>query len=236
MVNDSKVAAKLAGDGVKEIIVREGDALIIRETKKVQLEGTVSAPSEFYKKRKSEHHVLGSHVLFNKDKGTIVLIVDEKDYYHTTVTGTLEEAIDLKKFGINTTKTFTVKELMTFLKMNRFHFLDKDANMKIVNNLQKFSANVTQALVDESSTRGDMTQSLAVKVTTNLDLNFSLKMPIYKGFKEHKFQVEICFEIRDKAVSIWLESVELKELMDAEKENIFKLELENFKDIVCIEQ
>jgi hypothetical protein len=70
----------------------------------------------------------------------------------------------------------------------------------------------------------------------DIKLNFNLLMPIYVGYTKHKFDVEICLDVRSRSISLWLESVELKELMDSETEKIMTTEIGRFGDVVCIEQ
>ena len=59
---------------------------------------------------------------------------------------------------------------------------------------------------------------------------------MYQGQDVRSFKVEIRFDVRDRAVTYWLESVELKEIMDADRDDIIDQQLQYFNGIAIIEQ
>lgn len=227
-------------DEGKVIVIREGQApkqLDAIKPNKVHIKGTISAPSEFYKKRKKLHNPDKCHVLFDRNKGTITLVVDEQfenDNYK--ITGEIQDNPDLKPFQINTNHLFGVKELMGILKFNRIHFVDKEANAKIVLSLQNFKGKIEKTLADTSDLRGNDEKSRLVKLETELEESFKLSMPMHKGGKSVVFTVDVCLSATSADVQVWLESKELKELQDGSRNQIIDDELKNFNDIVCIEQ
>jgi len=113
------------------IVIREGAApkqLDAVKPNKVHIKGVISAPSEFYNKRKHLHNPDKCHVIYDKNAGSISLILDEQfenDNYK--VTGTITDNPDLNVFKINQEHLFGIKELMGILKFNRVHFVDKEA-------------------------------------------------------------------------------------------------------------
>jgi len=227
---------KLA-EGQKELIVREGSALPLKEPVKVAIDGTIEAPAEYYAKRKSLVEANKAYVLFSYVGMYIKLFVDEKDHYRTEIGGSLSMNPDLKKFGINEGKIWTKNELKQFLKMNRAFFGDVDSNMKIVTNLEKFSMSVQAQIDDHSDNRGNAKNSSEIKVDTNLEMNFVLNLPIFTGQPKAKFMVEICFDVRDKGINLWLESAELQEFIISQRETIINKNIEPFKsDFVVIEK
>lgn len=224
-------------NGIKELVIRQGDAEKIQLPKIINITGTIASPAEYLLKRKSELVAKNCHVIFSYIKMYIKLIVDESNHYSATITGQTELNPDLKKFGINETRLFTIKELKQFLKFNRIFFAEIDANMKMITNLERFSASVQTQIDAHSNDRGDKKQSLEVKIDSNLDLNFVLNMPIFTGESASKFQVEVCCDIRDGATSIWLESPELQSLIITGREALIKKNIEPFKsEFVVIEQ
>lgn len=224
-------------NGIKELVVREGQALKVQEPLKVDIKGTIGAPAEFLHKRKKELTAKNCHVLFSYIGMYVKLIVNETDYYATTITGQTQLNPDLKKFGINENKLFTVKELKQFLKFNRIFFAEIDANLKMITNLERFSASIQTQIDSHANDRGDKKQSLEVKIDSNLDLNFVLNMGIFIGEPSSKFNVEVCCDIRDGATSIWLESPELQSLIVSGRESLINKNIEPFKsDFVVIEQ
>jgi hypothetical protein len=224
----------------KVIVIREGDApkpLDVIKPNKVHLKGTISAPSEFYNKRKKLHDPDKCHVLFDRNKGTITLVTDENfENDNHKITGEIQDNPDLKPFQINTNHLFGVKELMGILKFNRIHFVDKEANAKIVLSLQNFKAKIEKTLADTSDLRGTDEKSKLTKLETELEESFKLSMPMHKGGKSVVFVVDICLSASSSDVQVWLESKELKELQDGSRNAILDDELKNFTSIVCIEQ
>lgn len=229
---------ELIRDGVKEVIIREGEALKLHEPRTVDVSGTIGSPAEYLVKRKSEINAFKSHVLFSYAGMYIVFNVNEDSHYQTTIKGKTAINPDLQKFGINNgNKTWTKNELKQFLKMNRAFFKDIDSNMKIVTNLEKFSASVQTQIDDHKDDRGNKKNNTEIKVDSNLDLNFVLEMPIFTGQPKSKFQVEICFDVRDNAITIWLESPELQESILKQTVELIDANVAPFREkFVVIEQ
>jgi hypothetical protein len=227
-------------DSGSVLTIREGIApkqLDAIQPQKVELSGTIKAPSEFYAKRRHLHSPDKCHVIYDRTAGTIELVFDEQySSINYKITGKIEPNPDLKAFCINTNKMFTVKELMSILKFNRVHFADKDSNATIVLSLQNFKAKVEKSLTDTTTLRGNEEQSRLVKLEHELEESFFLFMPIHKGGSSYKFQVDICISATSADVQVWLESKDLKELQDTSGASMIEEELKNFVDIVCIEK
>ncbi len=225
-------------EGQKELVIRHGDALELQEQRIVEITGTIAAPAEFLAKRREGIDAKKSHVLFSYNKMYIVFNVNEDSYYQTIIRGNTAVNPDLLKFGINNDKkTFTKNELKQFLKMNRAFFKDIDSNLKIVTNLEKFSASVQTQIDDHKDDRGNKKNNTEIKVDSNLDLSFVLQMPIFLGQPNSTFQVEICFDVRDNAITIWLESPELQESILKQTVELIDKFVEPFKsEFVVIEQ
>lgn len=223
----------------KELIIREGQAEKIQEPKIVSLTGTIESPKEWLLKRKEsgQFDAKDCHVTFSYEKLFIKLVVNESDHYATTITGQAVLNPDLVKFGVNAGKLWTKNELKQFLKMNRAFFKDVDSNLQIVTNLEKFSASVQTQIDDHKDDRGNKKQNIEVKVDSNLNLNFVLQMPIYIGQSDSVFQVEICFDVRENTITIWLESPELQETIIKQRALLIDKNIEPFKsEFVVIEQ
>ena len=236
MENDSKVAAKMVEEGIREIIIREGDALTIREKLKVEVSGNIKAPADFFLNRKELLDEKKCHVTYSKTDTRIVLTTDENNYYGSRITGSLLLNPELVALGINKNKIYTPQELSQLLKMSRFFFADSDNCMTIVENLSKAKASATSQIEKEKDSRGNEVDNFSVKIDSNIKLNFNLLMPLFVGYTKHKFDVEICLDVRSRSISLWLESVELKELIHSETEKIMNTEIARFGKIICIEQ
>jgi hypothetical protein len=222
--------------GENELVIRHGHAALIHEPNAVELNGVITAPRMFFEKRASLHDPNKCHVVYDRLKGQIVLTVDEQcEDRNYTVTGTLQDNPELAPFKINSTSMMGVKDLMQILKFNRIFFVDQDDNAKIVAALQNFKAKVDQELVDSNDNRGAQNQTKISKLEHSLQESFVLSMPLFKGQPAISFRVEICVQITNGGVVVWLESRELKDLQMSSKAAIISKEIEAFKDIVCIE-
>lgn len=204
---------------------------------KVHLSGTIKAPSEFYNKRKHLHNKDACHVLYDVLGGSIIVVVNEmfaSDNHQ--ITGKLSANPELAQFKINTGTTFGPKDLQNVLKFNRVLFFNQDENAKICLALQNFKAKISTDITDVDDQRGDAERGVKIKIDHEIAESFTLKMPLFKGQPEETFKVDVWVEARSGGVSVWLESRELKELQQKRSKEIVEKELENFKDVVCIEQ
>ena len=223
------------------VIFREGPAPKLLDPikpNKVELNGVITAPSEFYKKRKDLHDPNKCHIVFDRHKGTITLVVDEQfanDNYK--VSGQVTYNPDLLEFQINAkNKTFSIKELLDTLKFRRMFFAEKSVNEKIVTSLYNFKGKIEKTIEETTDLRGNDTKVKITTLTHDLEKDFILSMPVYKGGSPMDFRVEICIEATSGDVRVWLESKELKEIEQKSLDLIIDAELEHFKEIVCIEQ
>lgn len=203
------------------LTVRQGKAEDPREfVKKLDIVGTLDSPKRFAEKRSGTFDPLKTHVIANREKGTILLVINETDKHATTVLGKIEQTEWLKKLNINTTKQYGLKELAQLLKTYVMFFADtaqesgESICMVIVSALRNFSAKINTEIVDKTGDRGELTKLFERKMEShNIPESFYLKMPIFKGFNEVEFKVDICFQCRDAAVYAWLESNELTKLI-----------------------
>jgi len=238
-MEDNKQIQVQAAPGVAELVLREGEAQPIREEAKLKIGGDIYSPSKWYAVRFDQFTVKNSHIIFSREKGIISLHINDKSYFEDVIQGQLVINKELANWGINdTNKTYTIKDLQRFINMRKIHFADRDEATKMVLNLSKFKASVQSQIEQESSNRGNKIDSYSVKVDSNLDMSFTLLIPIHIGTKPSKFKVDICFDVRDKEVSIWLESPELKELEGDNKDKLIDEALKPFFDggFVIIEQ
>ena len=224
-------------NGVKELVIREGQAAPIVQPLKVRLVGTITAPRLFLEKRKSQTDVLLTNVQVdkNKEQGAILLTVNDKDLYGSTVEGILKINPDLLAFGINADRQMGLKEIQKFLRMRRAFFADREQNEAILKKLSEFFARITIEINKKDDRKGNTFDSVKTQVEHEIPLEFTLRMPLFQGFGEADFRVEIVADIADASVRFSLESVELQELITTTKEAIIAKELEAFADFVVIQ-
>ena len=145
---DNKISIN---ENVKELVIREGQAPKIPDIKdplKVKINGTIDAVKRFLEKRdiKSKE----CNIIVNKDKMSIALVVDEKDFYGTEISGSLKLNPDFTQFGINANVERTPHQLGEFIKMNRYFFEKKSTAMNLVKLLKNFEATVGKELENKN--------------------------------------------------------------------------------------
>lgn len=224
-----------------EIIIREGDALPQREPVKINISGDIKTVASFIGKRKSATNPGFQYIDPNlavvevdKQKRTIVLMLDPANPLGAVITAKMELNPDLVDFCINAKKTFKQKELVDLLKFSGLAFDNAEKHQMLLRSYQAFNAKAYIDMASDSDNRGNKSSSFNKKVETNLPVDFVLNIPIFKGQERKRFSVEICLEVTDGGCNFWFESVELKELIEIESERILKDELESCNDYVVI--
>jgi hypothetical protein len=146
------------------------------------------------------------------------------------ITGILYEDQELKAFGINTSKRWTIRDFIKFIRERRFYFADKSEHDKLVNGLMKWSANVDIAVKEYNDNRGNSLFNLETKVkkADGFMESFLLSVPIYQGYPKEKFKVEIGLDPKTTGVDIFLISDELMEITYERKEKIIGDEVKKF--------
>jgi hypothetical protein len=153
------------------------------------------------------------------------------------VQGELKLESNLKSLGINTKKAYSPSELSETLKMLRVLFGDKDQWLAIVTNLKNFTAEATAKIEKENDDKGNKKDNLIQTLKTSFDLSFNLSAAIFGGFLDKEtFKVEILVNVRSSALEMYLQSVELKEIMDGAASNIITKELEKYDNLIPIIQ
>ncbi len=230
------------GEVKNELVIRTGDAENIDYPNRVDISGIITAPASFFSKRKDLHNPDKCHLLFDKQKGQIKLIVDEQNSdAGYVIVGSLTPNPDLNEFNLKvsglSTGKIPIKLLMEKLKFNKYFFVDKALNATIATYLMNFKAKVQTEIEAVNNQRGDQRDLKATQLSHELAEFFIIKMPIYKGLSPVEFKVEIRCEITSTGdVVTWLESSELGELNKSALETVINAELDLFKEIVCIEQ
>lgn len=233
-------------EGNGTLTIYEGAALPQLHPNKLKIDGNIKAVSAYLKQR------LVTHVdgLQKPTKELAVIIVDEQDLtislkldpnnpHGTEVTGKLQLNKDLTDIGIYVGqanyKKYSREELVRFVKLCRRFFPNKAENEKLLAALQTLSLNGTTSLNQSNDNRGNKGTSFVKTLDTeNIPKFFFLELPIYNGFPAQKFNVEICLDSSESAVHFWLESVELIELLETTKADIFSEELKPYSDFAII--
>lgn len=234
-------------DGVtSELTIRQGEAsepLPVHEPEIISISGDIHSVSNFIKNRTEG---FGSQaidknkaiVIVDKDSRKITLELDPENYYGATITGTLQTSKQLKQFCINEPQRYNRKSLLDLLRFNRLYFEDKNQHAKILTGLAKLRVKSETEIQQERDNQGNKRSLLDVKTVDDggLEKEFTLTVPLFKGFPAEKITVEICFEVLNGDISFWLESVGLKEAVDSQIDGIFDEELKSAEGFVIINQ
>jgi len=154
-----------------------------------------------------------------------------------TVKGELKLESNLKSLGINTKKAYSPADLSETLKMLRVLFGDKDQWLAIVKNLKNFTAEATMKIEKENDDKGNKKDSIVQTLKNSFDLSFDLSAAIFEGFYDKEsFKVEILVNVRSSALEMYLQSVELKEIMDGAASKIITKELDKYDNLIPIIQ
>ena len=204
--------------GMNEVIIREGAAPKVLDPKapvKMNVNGTINAPFEYLSKRIDCINQKDCHIIVNREKITIELVVNESDEYtRGTIAGTLQYHPKFEEFGINTGKVWSPFDFAMFCKMNRAFFADKNVNMSLVSACKNFTAKVNNQIERAIQENGNRTDNFAQVVNSNLPESFTLSIPIFKGGKKEDLVVETFAKIDGRNVAFVLLSPGAEETLE----------------------
>lgn len=200
------------------ITILEGRAPDPINLKPLLIEGNIQSVSGYLKNRTPtglypDH----SHVIIDTAKGTITLIVADQSPINTTVKGSLYQPENLKGFGINENKMYSLKEITDNLRKHRHLFADRDECNSIVANLNAFKATVALEVEKTSNQRNSSSRNLVDKQVHFDNVDFKITSPLFVGMPPVTFIVEVCVDITDGSTRFWLESMDLIELTENSK-------------------
>lgn len=239
-VGDYAAELYRGNETMKELVIRSGGIkeLPIEAPAPLIVNTTISGPFEFYTKRVKNaklHDLNKINLTINRDKKVIVLVVDENyEGQGAEITGEMIDDTELKSFGINNKKMWTVRDLQNHIKMHRALFSSPEECMKLVTNLGNFSAKIETDIQKADDKRGNTIDSIATKLTTEIPLNFKINSRLFKGQASLQFPAEICILAMASGVQFWLESVELRELQMKETDRIFNEEIKKFENEIVV--
>jgi hypothetical protein len=234
-----------AEKGVLKIVRQEEETPVVFYPSPVEISGTIQAPGNFIQKREDKHESKKANVLYSY-RGLYINLRTEEDadnqqndrkqlYYQ--INGKLLKNPMIEDLQVNTKKRFSVKDLTEMLRFNRQWFADKDSNLTIVTNLQKFKLTAQAEIEANNDNRGNAKDLYEIKNTSNMDLGFVLEMPLFIGQPKKKFRVDIEYRIIDRNIEVWLTSADLAEALALDAIEIIDKELTRFPTtFVFIEQ
>lgn len=223
--------------------IYEGKALDPKHPEKIKLSGNIESIAAYLKNRYNENKGKSLQevdkekavVIVDKNGMTIQLLLDPENFFGLEVLASLDFTEELQAFNINSNHQFTRESMIKLLKFNKRFFEDPLKHEALLESYMKLNLSGNTQVKNESDDRG--MKDLAFKKTINsqnIPLGFVLEMPIFKGQAVEKFRVDICLDVTDASVRFWFESVELVELTEMRKDEIFSKQLESCQDFVII--
>ncbi len=222
-----------------EIILREGQAPAVYDPTNVSVAGIITSPGDWVAKRtgsKTEVDVSNAFVVANYTNRTITLRTDERSKFGDTIQGKLAIYPDLEKLKINANQTYNEKQLYDLIKFYGTYFSNKSQYTSLLDRLKRFEAKVEQEFQNSDDFKGALAQKKIRTITTEIDLNFQLEIPIFTGCDKLSFGVEINVGMENGTVIFWLESPQLHDLTVEQTEKIFEEQLDRLKDFAIIRQ
>lgn len=175
--------------GFKELVIRTGEALPLREPKAEQLLGQLDTPRRVLSKRKLDY--TKAILMINRNDRKILLRLDPHNHYGSDYIGQLTLNPQLEKFYINTDKCWQPEDLGNFIRMHRLCFDSWEQAVKLATQLKNFEAKVQREMEKKNDDRGNTRNLKSQAVESNLPESFVLKMPLFQGEHEATFKVEV---------------------------------------------
>ena len=222
MFEEKPIVVNMA-EGQNTLTILTGDApeqLDVLAPVKVDLTGTIEAPLNWLEKRVGDIDQHKAHVVVNRDKLQIMLVINEDDpYTNGKIVGELKYSEIFLKLGINSDKQWQPEVLSRFLKLNRSLFLDKTENMKVVTALKQIETKVEQAVSRERQENGNVGLSFKQQVAnSNIPERFTLKIPVFSGGSYTEVAVETFVTIDGAQISIALQSAAANDVIEYSKD------------------
>lgn len=222
MLEQNPIVVNMA-EGQNTLTILTGDApeqLDALAPVKVDLMGTIEAPLNWLEKRVGDIDQHKAHVVVNRDKLQIMLVINEDDpYTNGKIVGELKYSEIFLKLGINSDKQWQPEVLSRFLKLNRSLFLDKTENMKVVTALKQIETKVEQAVSRERQENGNVGLSFKQQVAnSNIPERFTLKIPVFSGGSYTEVAVETFVTIDGAQISIALQSAAANDVIEYSKD------------------
>ena len=222
MLEQKPIVVNLA-EGQNTLTILTGDApeqLDALAPVKVDLMGTIEAPLNWLEKRVGDIDQHKAHVVVNRDKLQIMLVINEDDpYTNGKIVGELKYSEIFLKLGINSDKQWQPEVHSRYLKLNRSLFLDKTENMKVVTALKQIETKVEQAVSRERQENGNVGLSFKQQVAnSNIPERFTLKIPVFSGGSYTEVAVETLVTIDGAQISIALQSAAANDVIEYSKD------------------
>lgn len=224
-----------AGEGVSEIIFKEGKHENPKDPLPISLSGVLYAPKVFVMAKSKQFKAEECHCIINRKSLSIEFVGNERDPLSITkIKGNLIPSDLLVPFGINTDKKFKATELAKLLRRMPYLFANKEASNALANQLYNFSAKITTVLENSDDKKGNVKNLLEKSVEQSLPNGIKFHAAIFEGENKLDFEVLLCCEATSLGVEFYLDSPDLFELEMSEAERLLGEQATYFeKDFKC---
>jgi len=226
--------------GIKELVIREGQAIPLANIPDVEIVGTITAPSRFILDRFEDFKKDEAHCLVNRENRNIILKLNEKHPFGKySIIGRISLGNKFKELGINNPNIhYTPIQLAKKLKMLRSIFDSRSEHAAVVNALRDIKAKLKQDIDAKDDSRGNVSASFEQSLESNIPAKFTLVLPLIEGEERVKFDVHIFIEGSSyNDLYCYLESVDAADMIEEAVEKKIDEEVKIIKEYaVVIEQ
>lgn len=214
------------------VFIRTGEAPPVVQPKKIVIVGNITAITAWLALKEHDKKNAFVTVLLEPPTGSKNLAAELKFYdsasnpLATKIKAELLFSPVLAQIGINDLgKQYGKDNFLTFLKMSRVLFPDREKHGILLSQVKNFSAEVKRKIEDKAVEHGNKNSSFSQSVKTDILQEIVFEIPVFKGEVPRRFNVEICYDVTDGGIRFWLESPDLLEIIDKEKKEIIEREL-----------
>lgn len=220
-----------------EVIIRHGKAPDIKQRQQINIKSCdINAPAKYWDAKKELYEASMCIVKFSKRFGNIVLLLPYgEEEQLDEIIGTLQENDELVKLEINKGQYKTFQEMHEKLRWMRNIFVDNTQYINIIGKLQNFRAKIDTEIEKIKDEKGNSVDMVVTKVMNDIPLEFQLKTNIFYGQPEKIFTVNIIVKASGTQLLFTLESMELYEMMQKEKDEAIAAGLAGLTEIVQLE-
>lgn len=221
----------LTVDGsTREVVIRHGEAACVYDPVGIYVRGDITTVSRFINGRLkfiSEQ----AYVIANIESGTITYLEDPTNHFGAKAQAHLESSGELAQIQHSFTNRMTLEALTQAVRRYRFYFADKEEHKELLVALSEFSIKVETTIDNSDNRRGDVYKRLMQEVECSIPHTFVLEIPLYKNTLPKRVVFDLLFELYDNSARFTVESVELQELLYAEREQLILDEIEKVREL-----
>lgn len=232
--NEKLVAQQATAKESIEVVYRTGEAINPKDPKTISFEGVLSSPFDYLRQRPGEGSVGGTYATVNKEKGLIVLHLNERDHFRNEITGRLKVSEKFTELGINAEKPKTPEGMAKMLKLKRAYFKSIEDHARIISILRNVKAKINQEVEAARDNGGNRTDLFKQTVESNIPKEFTLRVPLIQGGEPFEFPVEVILEAGDGEIYCYLESVDAAEEMDRVFEKMVNEQVQELQKVTTV--